>query len=82
MLRFNQALRGAGDLIVVQMQINGSVGQREMVCRPLGYLGRCMDGMGSRNGVRHPALMSHIIVLVHWFVVAVPEDSKGTLRLG
>ena len=53
-----------------------------MVDRTAGYIGRRMDGMGSRNSVWHTALVRHVVVLMGRFVVAIPEDSQGTFRLG
>lgn len=41
-----------------------------------------MNGMGSRNGIWHTALVRHVVVLMGRLVVAIPEDGQGTFRLG
>lgn len=56
--------------------------QRQVVDRTASYIGWRMNGMGSRNGIGHTALVRHVVVLMGRLVVAIAEDSKGTFGLG
>lgn len=51
-----------------------------MLHRALGNVRRRVDGVGSRDGVRHSTLVGHVVVLVGRLVMAVPEDGKRALR--
>lgn len=68
-------IRGIKRAFVVEVQ-------RQMICGSLRQFGCSVNCVRARDGVGQTALMGHVVVLVHWLVVAISENSQCALRLG